>query len=282
MFHDRTISRNCQTCFPGSPLAKYNKGRFQNCSLRGGSTDYASLTDIAGARRVWIEGFHKLLQDLQQRQAADTAAIQSEKIQLLARHLLLFGLESSLFGNEEWNILDANSATIPPGAVSLDLDWTANNNPDDIFGLDSDSLHPLDGDDLEFDNSAIAIACVNQGLQPLRQRRVQNQMQCETEPPNEVETRPENIETTSTMASLYGHELCLGYGYLLFAVCDSGNRFGRQVRGDDVYFDLTSCTICELVVVLSSSPVQMTTRSFGTWSYSAAGILPSDPMMKYL
>lgn len=157
----------------------------------------------------------------------------------------LFGLQSNLFDDEEQNLLDVNSATISSGAVSSDLDWTPNN-PDDIFGSNSDSLLSLNGYDLIFDNSAIANACINPDIQLRRQRRRgQNQVQCGTEPPKKAETSPENIETSPTMAALYDHEVCPGYNYLVYAVCDSGNRFDRQSRGDDFFFDLTSCTLRE-------------------------------------
>lgn len=163
-------------------------------------------------------------------------------------NLLLFGLESSLFGDDEWNLLDANAATVSPGAVSPeDLDWTANI-PDDMLGFDSDSVHPFDGDDLVFDNSAVANACANLDHQPLRQRRGQNPMQCGTEPPQESETSPAITETSPEMAPLHNHELCPGYSYFVYAVCDSGNQFDRQAQMDD-FFDLTSCTIREFRIL---------------------------------
>ena len=102
----------------------------------------------------------------------------------------LSGLESSLFGDDDWNLFDANSATISPAAVNPDLDWTANV-PDDIFGLDSNSVLPLDGADLVFANPVIANACVNPDLQ----RRGQNTMQCDTPPTKETENSPETTET---------------------------------------------------------------------------------------
>lgn len=179
----------------------------------------------------------------------------------------LFGLESSFFGDKDWNFFDANSATIPAEAVSSDLGWTPTNDPDDIFGLNSDSLHPLDDNDLVFDGSAIANACVNPGFhRPRRQRRGQTQMQCGTEPPNESKTSPAVTEITPSISSLYNHELCPDHEYHVFAVCDSGTRLGRYSQGDG-FFALFSCTIREFCrFSLSSSFEKTMFGSFGVCS----------------
>ena len=165
---------------------------------------------------------------------------------IICRVLLLFGLESSLFDDDEWNFLDASAATIFPGAVSSDLDWTAET-PGDIFDLDSDPLNSFDGDDLVFENSAITDACVNLSLHPLRRRRGQNQMQCGTEPLNHSGPSPQITESSPEMAPLYNHELCPGYRTFIYAVCDSGNRFDRQAH-PGLFFDLTACTLREFAI----------------------------------
>ena len=175
----------------------------------------------------------------------------------------LSGLESNLFGDNDWKLFDANAATISAEAVSSDLGWAAFNNPNDIFGLNSDSLHPLDDNDLVFDDPAIANACVNSSFhQPRRQRRGQNQMQCGTEPPNESKTSPAVTEITPSISSLYSHELCPDYEYAVFAVCDSGTRFGRVSQGDG-FFALFSCTLREFCRFSLSSSLGKTT--FGSF-----------------
>lgn len=161
----------------------------------------------------------------------------------------LFGLESHLFGDNEWKLFDASSATISSEALSSDLGWTGTNNSDDIFALNPDSLNSLGEDDLAFDDSAIANACVNPGFRPRRRRRGQTQMQCGTEPPNESKTNPELTEITPSIATLNGHEPCPVHEHPVFAVCDSGNRFERYSQGDGFY-SLASCTLREFVVFL--------------------------------
>ena len=51
------------------------------------SADHVKV--VARFRRdVWIDGFHELLEDHQRRQAANTAAIERQKAELITRHFL--------------------------------------------------------------------------------------------------------------------------------------------------------------------------------------------------